>query len=592
MRSPHPVAEGVEAATNQAGEARARRAWLHPLPGGAERYKRTLDALLAWIDRERPQASALGAALGRERRARACLSLLEATGLGRREGAVVELTEAGRAYAADPDPEHLFERLHATYLGLLETLVLADTWGLDGPSARRRLFDALLGRGVERAPRAPVVAASRRRWLRSLGLLEPTGAAPALTPLGRQVLGAHGAEVTEIRKRIEDLLEDERDADLAVAEAMEDLHDDDEVVTTGTPPPNPRLGAGASPPTGPSPLPPPPRSGERIDLTAASLRPHLAHLDLPDSLIERIGAALSSGKHLLLVGPPGTGKTDLALGLGAAAEAEGYSRGMLTVTASADWTTYETIGGYALERDGALRFRAGVFLRALEQEQWLLVDELNRADVDRALGELFTVLSGRGAATPFQLADGRAVTIGVDAHATHRVPPSFRLVATMNTWDRGALFRLSYALRRRFAIVHVGPPDDGGYARLLDHHARHASASGDPPLDPGSHAALGRLFHSSGLLAHCPVGPAIALDMIRYARRRAAPGEGLAEAAAMYLLPQLEGLVGEAAAAAADVLDAELGRTASPKARDELRARLRELSPEWSRGGDRSQGGG
>ena len=93
---------------------------------------------------------------------------------------------------------------------------------------------------------------------------------------------------------------------------------------------------------------------------------------------------------------------------------------MLTVTASADWTTYETIGGYALERDGALRFRAGVFLAALEQERWLLVDELNRADVDRALGELFTVLAGRGAATPFPLADGRAVSIGprtLHAHA-------------------------------------------------------------------------------------------------------------------------------------------------------------------------------
>jgi hypothetical protein len=153
----------------------------------------------------------------------------------------------------------------------------------------------------------------------------------------------------------------------------------------------------------------------------------------------------------------------------------------------------------------------------------------------------------------------------------------------MNTWDRGALFRISYALRRRFAIVHVRPPDDEGYARLLDHHAR--LGSGDPPLDPGSRAALGRLFASSGLLACCPVGPAIALDMIRYARRRAAPGDGLAEAAAMVLLPQLDGLAADAAATAAGLLDAELGRSASPQARDELRARLRELSPEWSQGG-------
>src|SRR6185312_11926781 len=121
---------------------------------------------------------------------------------------------------------------------------------------------------------------------------------------------------------------------------------------------------------------------------------------------------------------------------------------------------------------------------------WLLVDELNRADVDRAFGELLTVLAGRGASTPFQLPDGRRVSIGVGARDTHRVPPSFRLIATMNTWDRGALFHLSCALQRRFAVIHVGPPDDAGYARLLDRHAREGDG---PPLDPAVRAALMRL---------------------------------------------------------------------------------------------------
>src|SRR5262249_29948089 len=140
-----PYAPGrvMEAVPVQSGEVRARRAWLYPLPGGAERYKRTFDAGLGWIDREGPAEAALGQALGRPRGALACVSLLEATGLGRRRGGALELTEAGRAYAADPDPERLFERLDGAYVGLLEALVLADTWGLSGTRQRLRLFGGL-----------------------------------------------------------------------------------------------------------------------------------------------------------------------------------------------------------------------------------------------------------------------------------------------------------------------------------------------------------------------------------------------------------------------------------------------------------------
>jgi 5-methylcytosine-specific restriction enzyme B len=539
-----------------------RGARLHPLPGGEALYKRTLDGLLAWIAGERPTTDALGGYFGQG--GGACLALLRATGLGRCRGAAIELTDEGRAYAADPDPERLFEHLNAAYAGLLETLVLADTWGLSGPAQRRRLLAAL----CERAPdTGKTRERPRRRWLVALGLLSRAGATHAITPLGMQVLGAHAAETAEIRKRIEDLLDEEREADLAFAEAME-----------GDPV------ADEPPAEGPAATPAPahPASAEPLSLTAASLRPHLDHLDLPDALLARIAAALSSGKHLLLAGPPGTGKTEIALGLGAAAAAAGYARGVLTVTASADWTTFETIGGYALDRDGALRFRPGVFLTAVEEDRWLLVDELNRADADRAFGELYTVLAGRGAETPFRLDDGRAVSVGPEEGRTHRVRPSFRVLATLNTWDRAHLFRLSAALLRRFAVVHVGPPDDAGYARILD---REASAhAADPPLDPAVRAAMGRLFCASGLLARCPIGPAIALDMTRYARRRDAGGEGLAEAVLVVLIPQLEGLPQGDALAVASILDAELSAVAPASALEEVRARLLDLCPDFEPG--------
>ena len=111
-----------------------------------------------------------------------------------------------------------------------------------------------------------------------------------------------------------------------------------------------------------------------------------------------------------------------------------------------------------------------MFVEAIESGQWLVIDELNRSNFDRAFGQLFTVLSGQAVVLPFkragQPAPSRSCRRASSAARTPRpsaCPRRGAIVATMNVFDKNLLFEMSYALMRRFAFVEVVPPDEDAY---------------------------------------------------------------------------------------------------------------------------------
>ncbi|KKL76572.1 hypothetical protein LCGC14_2043560, partial [marine sediment metagenome] len=123
-----------------------------------------------------------------------------------------------------------------------------------------------------------------------------------------------------------------------------------------------------------------------------------------DKLKKRITTALDQGKHLILIGPPGTGKSKLAKVI--CERLQGEDKYIFS-TATSDWSTFETIGGYRLSKENQLDFEPGIFLQCFitkdnpENNKWLIIDEINRADIDKAFGSLFSSLTGDNVVLPY-----------------------------------------------------------------------------------------------------------------------------------------------------------------------------------------------
>ncbi len=537
------------------GDAPRKALGIWPLPGGVRQYKQTLDALLEWFSQE-PRSDEDFRSLMLERfEAPGKQSVPAYLTLIRRLGFLVErdgrysLSGAGTDYLRERSPLVLFDALADKYVGILEMIVIVDAGVATSLRATNEQLMALIDHRWETTTQASF----RRNWLLSLGLVEAGDDRDELTPRGVEALARHKSEVERLRDAID-------------PEAAE---------TDALPEESPEI-EGSDRPTAVAPMAEAANwAADRLDLRAEHARRALEHLELPSTLLDRACAALSAGKHLLLVGPPGTGKTELAQALALAAEREGYCSSLHAVTASADWTTFDTIGGYALQRDNSLQFRPGALVRAIEKRQWLLIDELNRADVDKAFGELMTVLSGSSVETSFETTDGRRISIGPKPWCTHVVTPVFRVIATMNSWDKSSLFRLSFAVQRRFAVLTVDVPTDEALAKILRRHALEIRLGRE--LDPDTIDRLSELWSSRGLLRHRKVGPAVMIDLVRYLRHRDNGADAMAEGLAMFVLPQLAGLDDSDARLVVKTLERAIGVDASREARREFKERVQEL---------------
>ncbi|HEY9356833.1 MAG TPA: AAA family ATPase, partial [Arthrobacter sp.] len=194
------------------------------------------------------------------------------------------------------------------------------------------------------------------------------------------------------------------------------------------------------------------------------------HMDLEP--LQEIAELLEENRQLVLYGPPGTGKTYLAKHLAAELADDSTDERVKLVQFHPSYAYEDFFEGYRPDKtdEGQVSFKlvAGPLRRLAEEAAkpgnekkpyFLIIDEMNRANLAKVFGELYFLLEYRDDRIYLQYSPNEPFTL----------PDNLYIIGTMNTADR-SIAMMDAAIRRRFAFIELHPqtePVKGSLLRFL-----------------------------------------------------------------------------------------------------------------------------
>lgn len=249
-----------------------------------------------------------------------------------------------------------------------------------------------------------------------------------------------------------------------------------------------------------------------------------AELVIEDRTKRMIRRAVAKFPFILFVGPPGTGKSRLVNWIIREVALDPESFGFPALfdpdamwrTPDESWSSFDLIGGLVPDAAGALKWSPGILLNAVSEDRWLVLDESNRADMDKIMGPLLTWLSGQSAEVGRDAAhDGNPITIDWGREAESKVADgvytagtAWRLFGTYNPADAQRVFRMGLALSRRFVVIPIPALDPDSFETLL--------GTNYEDLEQTASDAVAGLYSAHFSDAHTQLGPAIFLRIVDY----------------------------------------------------------------------------
>jgi len=177
-----------------------------------------------------------------------------------------------------------------------------------------------------------------------------------------------------------------------------------------------------------------------------------------EDLLSKIVGIVESSKQVMLIGPPGTGKTHLAMWMAHVLTDEGRGGSWILVQFHRSYRYDDFIERMMLKsRNGSVELvvEPQIFVKLSryahqnpKKRVVLIIDEINRADVASVFGELIYTIEYRGYPVKLTYSDEYL-----------KVPENLYIIATANDIDRGT-FDIGVALRRRFEVVRIDASEE------------------------------------------------------------------------------------------------------------------------------------